>query len=263
MKIQLLSDLHITHAPFTPPVTDADIVVLAGDISTGADGVKWAARAFPDKPVIAVNGNHEFYGWDVNICRRAIQAAAGLTPNVRVLDGEGITFALPGETPVRILGATLWTDFALFGKSRASQHARQVQAALNDYRLITFGTRRLEPRDTLEWHQKELAWLKLECTAARERGEKVVVVTHHGPSIRSSASQYLKDPVTAGFLSNLEDFCAKQVDWFLHGHVHHSAQYSLGNCRVVVNPRGYPFSRHDPGTAFENRVFDPALVLQI
>lgn len=33
MKIQILSDLHIEFQPFTLPTTDADVIVLAGDIS--------------------------------------------------------------------------------------------------------------------------------------------------------------------------------------------------------------------------------------
>jgi 3',5'-cyclic AMP phosphodiesterase CpdA len=263
MRLHLLSDLHLTHAPFTPPATDADIVVLAGDIASGPDGIAWAAQAFPDKPVVLVPGNHEYYGWEVGACRADMRRAATSSPNVQLLDGDGATFSRPGETPVRVLGATLWTDFAVYGQSRVSQYARQVESVLWDYRAISLGDRLLRWHDTLAWHQRELAWLKLECAAARARGEKVVVVTHHGPSLKSSSEQYRNDPVTAGFLSNLEAFCAEGVDLWAHGHVHNTADYELGRCRVVTNPRGYPFNRRDPNTAFENRAFNPALVLEV
>ena len=43
------------------PVTDADVVVLAGDIHLGREGRIWARNQFFAKPVIYVLGNHEFY----------------------------------------------------------------------------------------------------------------------------------------------------------------------------------------------------------
>jgi len=35
MKLHILNDLHIEFEDFTPPETDADIVILAGDIGVG------------------------------------------------------------------------------------------------------------------------------------------------------------------------------------------------------------------------------------
>ena len=37
MKLHLLNDLHIEFGDFAPPATDADVVILAGDISVGLD----------------------------------------------------------------------------------------------------------------------------------------------------------------------------------------------------------------------------------
>lgn len=63
MKTSILSDLHLEHHHFEAPETDADVVVLAGDISVGVDGLRWAAAqpAFAGKPIIFVPGNHEYY----------------------------------------------------------------------------------------------------------------------------------------------------------------------------------------------------------
>jgi predicted phosphodiesterase len=33
MKLHIISDLHLSVHPFAPPRTDADVVVLAGDIA--------------------------------------------------------------------------------------------------------------------------------------------------------------------------------------------------------------------------------------
>ncbi len=66
MKIQVLSDLHIEHNGHIPlRKTDADVLVLLGDISKGCEGVEWAARerdrvGFTGE-ILYVCGNHEFY----------------------------------------------------------------------------------------------------------------------------------------------------------------------------------------------------------
>ena len=67
MKIHILSDLHTEFAEFSPPDTDADVVVLAGDIGVGLGGIEWAASKFPKVPVIYVPGNHEYYGHDIGL----------------------------------------------------------------------------------------------------------------------------------------------------------------------------------------------------
>ncbi len=55
MKILIYSDLHLESSAFVPDpkaVQVADVVVLAGDISPGVDGVIWARKCFGDKPVV-------------------------------------------------------------------------------------------------------------------------------------------------------------------------------------------------------------------
>ena len=60
--IQILSDLHIESQSWQPVPTAADVVVLAGDIHCGGQTVGWVKRAFPDRPVVLVLGNHDY--WD-------------------------------------------------------------------------------------------------------------------------------------------------------------------------------------------------------
>ena len=55
MKLLIYSDLHLENSAFEPDpdaVRAADVVVLAGDIHPGSDGVIWARQTFPDKPVV-------------------------------------------------------------------------------------------------------------------------------------------------------------------------------------------------------------------
>jgi predicted phosphodiesterase len=64
MRLLVLSDLHHElwreRAPqIDPAVNNPDVVILAGDINTGAKAVDWAACTFPGLPVMYVHGNHE------------------------------------------------------------------------------------------------------------------------------------------------------------------------------------------------------------
>jgi hypothetical protein len=47
MKLNILSDLHKEFDLFTPPQTEADIVILAGDIHVGKKGIDWIQSNYP------------------------------------------------------------------------------------------------------------------------------------------------------------------------------------------------------------------------
>ena len=109
MKIQLLSDLHIEFQSYEYPDCDSDVVVLAGDIHTKGQGVKWAIENILDKPVIYVLGNHEYYGKTYPKLVAEVKELARGT-NVHILERDVVTI-----NGVNFLGCTLWTDFELFG----------------------------------------------------------------------------------------------------------------------------------------------------
>jgi hypothetical protein len=53
-------------ADFELPETDADVIVLAGDIGVGMSGLEWMTNERPSKHFIYVPGNHEFHGHDIS-----------------------------------------------------------------------------------------------------------------------------------------------------------------------------------------------------
>lgn len=64
MKVRVLSDLHLEFTQYQPdtlPSFGEDLVVLAGDIGEAERSIEWARRVIPDRPVVYVLGNHEFY----------------------------------------------------------------------------------------------------------------------------------------------------------------------------------------------------------
>ena len=249
VRLHILSDLHLESAPFTPPPVDADVVILAGDLHPGMQGLDWAVDHWPDRPVVFVPGNHECYGHAYPALVRELERrAAALGPRLHLLSDRAAAIA-----GVRILGTTLWTDFALLGDPPVSMAAAQTQ--MSDFTLIRVepGDGSARPADMIRWHQRSVRWLR---AALQEPHDgPTVVVTHHAPSRRSLNPLY-GDPVAAAYASQLDALVeASAVPLWVHGHTHHCVDYRLGSTRVVSNQRGYP---GEPVGGF-----DPGLVLDL
>lgn len=255
MKLHILSDLHLEFAPFDPPETSADVVVLAGDIGLIADGIYWARRTFPHQQIIYVPGNHEFYGTERLATLAEIKNAA-LKCDVHLLDDSEVVIQSPdAQDGVRFLGCTLWTDFRLFGDAMQQQAILAGQNGLNDFRLIHEGTELLTPARSIALHEKSVAWLKGMLNAPF--AGKTVVVTHHLPSARSAAGRFQNSILAPCFASALDDLFGKMALW-IHGHTHDSFDYEANGTRVICNPRGYVTSRGE-----DNLDFNPGLVIEI
>jgi hypothetical protein len=280
MKIAVYSDLHLEFGVFIPPKgLAADVIILAGDILAPGNRVRrWASRpsVFGDLPVIHVPGNHEFYGTELQGQQVAMQRLGGqggyhcLQSGSVVIDG------------VRFLGATLWTDFELFGGAEPTgfeqpSHAAEVAMAaaasqMNDYRAIRWRDptahlsvnpsgwrskpRRLQPQDTRKLHWEQRRWL----AAALEvpfQGP-TVVITHHAPHAGSLAPELGQDDLSPSYVSQLPASMFEVPVLWVHGHTHHRFDYRVGGCRVVCNPRGYTLrNRGRSGSFPEVEDFDP------
>lgn len=249
MRIRILSDLHLEFREFEPPRVDAEVVVFAGDVHTGRNGIKWILKHFPDQPVIYVLGNHEFYGQKMPKLIQEIKALAQGS-NVHVLENGSVRLG-----NVLFLGATLWTDFRLNGDVIFAEVTAQTQ--MTDFRRIRVSPsyRKFRPADARLFHAKSLEWL-MEAGGGISRDEKVVVVTHHAPSAASIPPRYKSDPLNPAYASNLEaQVMASRFALWIHGHIHHASDYRIGDTRVVANPRGYP-GEWETG-------FDPAFVVDL
>lgn len=230
MKIHILNDLHIEFADFEPPDTDADVVVLAGDIGVGLGALAWIERCFPDRPVIYVPGNHEYYRHDLAL----IDALKRNVPDhVHVLDNNAIEI-----DGVRFLGSTLWTDFLLFGITDQFFSIKQARSCMADFDLIRFNGERFTPEDAIRLHEESRNWLNQ--MLSRQFEGMTVVVTHHAPSPRSVHPRYARNLLTPAFVSDLEALMEEScVKLWIHGHTHDPFDYQVHGTRVVCNPRGY------------------------
>lgn len=253
MKLNILSDLHLSCGALEIPQTDADVVILAGDIARPPEAIAWASGF--DRPVLYVAGNHEFYGGSL----------AGTVDELRRLcAGTRIQLLDSDETiigGVRFLGTTLWTDFLLFAQDeQRAQAMQQAQEFMRDFKKIQFGDRPgqlFTPDDCAALCQAQARWLAHRL--AQPHDGPTVVITHHAPARQSIHPRFAGSLLNACFVSDLERLAgAGHPQLWVHGHTHDSFDYDLKGTRVVCNPRGYASAGLN-----ENPLFDSSFLVEI
>ncbi len=253
MKINVLSDLHLSVGALDRPANDADVVVLAGDISRPRQAVDWALGF--DKPVLYVPGNHEFYGGSIDGTIEELKVLCAGT-HVHLLDGGEVVLG-----NVRFVGATLWTDFELFAEPRsrvqAIDQALRLSRDFSRIRLNGAASDLFTPADSVSLFRRDASWLDSSLRAPH--GGPTVVITHHAPSPMSVHPRYAGSLLNASFVSDAEHLLgAHRASLWIHGHTHDSFDYQVNGTRVVCNPRGY--SREGVN---ENPLFDPDLIVEV
>jgi predicted phosphodiesterase len=239
VRLHVLSDLHLERGEPLPPVAEADVVVLAGDIGPGAAGLQAAARWWTELPILYVSGNHEPYGGALpDITDQLRDAAKPFGDRVRVLEDDEAVIG-----GVRFLGCTLWSDFAAGGGEEERELAMELCArVVNDYRHVSWSPadRTLRPDDTLRLHQASRRWLGQRLAVPFDG--PTVVVTHHGPlppPFRISSP--VRRAIAGAFVSDLSDLMgADRVNLWVYGHTHRSHDEDVRGTRVLSNARGYP-----------------------
>lgn len=276
MKIKLVSDLHLEFSHLMLPNNGADVLVLAGDIciaqdlhdfessdsciDLGSRQVKaYDYRRFLDqisrdyKHIIYVAGNHEFYHGKFYKSLQYLREECAKYSNIYFLEDDvkiidGVVF----------VGATLWSNMNKYDPL-TMYHCKD---ALNDYRCIRNDKRsyaKLSTLDTTNRFGKSKAFIRQMLNKYDD--SKVVVVTHHAPSLSSISDYYKYDYLMNGaYASDLSedimDF--SNLVYWVHGHIHDPVNYFIGNCNIVSNPRGYV----QPGFQ-EHWKFNPELLLDI
>lgn len=230
MRIHLISDLHLSFAPYFPEALDVDVVILAGDIDIKTRGVVWAREMFPGH-VLYVPGNHEFYGGHLEKTLEKMRTEK--SDRVHVLDMDEIII-----DGVRFLGATMWTDYSSMGN--VADSARYAHGRMNDFSQIrTADYRRIRPADLIARSQRTRNWLKAKL---REENEgPTVVITHHAPSLLSLGNDpRSKSALDAAYANSWDDMMGSDIALWVHGHSHLAVDYEIEGTRIVCNPRGYP-----------------------
>ena len=265
MKLHILSDIHNEflragrydpHHLWTGTIHDtgADLIILAGDIDTGLNGVDWmqAESERLNTPVIYVLGNHEFYGHEYFGLKAEISARCKGT-HVHLLDCQEWIF-----NDVRFLGLTLWTDYEVnpaIPRDLALHYAGQ---SISDHRLIRYkgdeGDGRFMPEHALGLHIKEKQWL-MDRLDEPFQG-RTVIITHHAPHTVCDHPDYPDSPIGPAFYSNLDDLITgHDIHLWVFGHTHTNVNTEVDGTHILSNQAGYPG---------ENvKHFNPDLVIEV
>jgi predicted phosphodiesterase len=249
MKFQLISDLHldINRAFHTGEEyqTDADVVLLPGDIAEGIEGFNWVKKTFK-QPSFYVNGNHEYYTHEINSLEREF-----FNDDCIMLQKDTAIVSNSSNEEVKIIGATLWTDFNLYEDPEYGM--QRAYKAMNDYRYIKLNHSYLKPIDTLNLHKSHLNYIAKELE--NNSCKKSIVMTHHVPHIKGIAPEYKGSFYNVAFASDLEEFILyHQPDVWVFGHTHASCDFKVGKTRLICNPKGY---------GDENKAFNPQFTFDL
>ena len=248
MRVHILSDLHLEFGPFDYPDVGADLVIFAGDVHTKMNGLKWILETITHVPVIYIMGNHEYYGAKLPRLVKKLQSEAQGS-NVHVCENDVVEVG-----GFRLIGCTLWTDMALQGDVMIGSIEALHQ--MNDYKRIrhSLSYKKLRPEQTRQCHRASVSAIRAFLGSGNAR--RSVVVTHHAPSILSLPEHRRDELISCAYASHLDALiCEYRPALWIHGHIHHSHDYRIGDTRVIANPRAY-IDEPNPN-------FDPSLVIEL
>jgi hypothetical protein len=243
MKIQLLSDLHLESEAFEPePQDGAEVLVLAGDVDSTWRGYERFA-GWP-VPVLAVAGNHEFDGRELDQAWPALRQHCGRF-GITLLERDSVILTARDGQRVRFVGSVRWCDFDAFGSAerpralRAGAYFQRVMAATHGGAPFDADAVRREALACRAWLAGALAE---SAHPATRRWDATVAITHFAPSLRSADPRYGPLPSTASFC-NADDALLPMAALWLHGHLHCRHDYTVlhddgQRTRVVSQARG-------------------------
>ena len=271
MKIQLVSDLHLEFEDVNiKNESGADVLILSGDILVADDlrnqpaNLAWGD--FPDEghgrakramryrdffqrvsfqfpQVIYVMGNHEHYHGKFDKSADIIRETIGYLNihNIHLLDRD-----IKEIDGVHFIGGTMWTDCNK-GDPMTLYH---LEHCMTDFRVIRIAGenfRKFLPNRTVMEFTKTRDYFKT-AIGNLPKDAKIVVVSHHAPSSLSIHEIYKNDTLmNGGYSSDLSEFILDrpQIKLWTHGHMHNNFDYTIGDTRVVCNPKGYPGENDD------------------
>lgn len=268
VKLTLTSDVHLEFNGAKLLLdNDANVLLIAGDILTARNLDKSDDSPMKQKYVSAlaewskryddvyyIAGNHEHYGYNIDLSHNVIRETIAQFSNIHYMDGDHAHL----NDEYVLLGTTLWAD-ANRGNPLVEY---ELENSMNDFRIIRYGDdyRRFTPKQMRLLHEKYLFWLREAVQDLAVFDKKVIVMSHHAPSYESIATSFRHSAGMAmnyGYFSDLDEFILQnqRIKYWLHGHTHASSDYMIGNTRVLANPQGYPMER--------NPDFNPKFVLEI
>ncbi|KAJ7575090.1 Ser/Thr protein phosphatase protein [Mycena floridula] len=264
-SIQVISDVHLEIRRSQRTLYEHDIPVnaphlaLLGDIGLTVDDAlfDWlTAQLRRFKIVFFVAGNHEPYKSSLAASTARLKKFAETVES----DSKLGTFIHLDRTrfdlspTVTVLGCTLWSALE-------PENVFHISMALNDFHQISS----FEPEIYDKLHLADRAWLNstVAAMAAEEPERKVIVFTHHAPTMEGVADPKFFGGINSSAFSTelTADPCwtSGNVKLWAFGHTHWCCDFIKAGVRVLANQRGYYPNETDNG----EEEYDPGLVVDV
>ena len=245
LTVALASDLHLDFAPINDSffTAAANVLILAGDTveihraQANFEFFKQCSENF--ETVLVVCGNHEWYKGNFPADIDKFRLVLEPLKNVIILDSRTCS-TYRHHSGIVFWGATLWTSIA--NSHPEAMHA--VKRGMNDYRVIRQSDQNcilLSPERTISEYHRTVA--ELEIFLKENPASRTFVITHHAPSFNSVHPGYIDEVlINTGYASNLSDLILDnpQIEHWVHGHIHWTNTYKIGETTIHSYPRGYP-----------------------
>ena len=252
MKIQYCSDLHLEfkdnelYLRENPIEPEGEILLLAGDImpfSTIKDHDRffdYVAKNF--KYVYWIPGNHEYYHSDIEQYKSPLKH--NIRKNVFLVNNQKIEYK-----GVNLIFSTLWSRIS-------HQNEWNIERSVTDFYCIKVNGKKFTPMHFNQMHQNDLKFV-MDAVQDIEEG-KIIVVTHHVPTLINYPEPFLHSSINEAFAVNLSSYIESSgVDHWIYGHHHtNNAAFKIGKTEMLTNQLGYV--RHG-----ENRFYQKSTCIEI
>ena len=144
---------------------------------------------------------------------------------------------------ILFIGTTLYTNYALLPNASINDALWYAQGryGINDFRIgytrDKNQVRSITPQDYLRWFIE--SQMEITRLVKANPHKEIVIITHHCPSPKCCSDGY--DLLNTSYASNLEPFILEHpnIKLWICGHIHNRKNFKVGNCLVLMNPRGY------------------------
>jgi Icc-related predicted phosphoesterase len=232
VKIQIMSDVHIETSDKEININDyikpsADILILAGDIGRIykleqlTSFIKQLSQKF--KILIYVPGNQEYY--KVQNCEPKsidelladLKELTKIIPNLYILNRDKLIL----YEDICIAGCTLW--------SHSNEDIPYKMIRIHGINRYIYNM----------LYQQDLEFIKHSIKFCKEKGYKLVVVTHYCPTFLVAKN---KEPNIRHLYASALDhlLLSTNMHTWICGHVHHNFDLVKNGVHLVSNQKGKP-----------------------
>jgi predicted phosphodiesterase len=253
MRFEYASDLHLEFERNRTFMRDmlkeptGDVLLLAGDIGYLNDYrllydfyFDYISKNY--KQVIIVPGNHEFY-FGSDVTQYGLSYEIEIKENVKYYHNKVIHI----NDEIDIIASTLWSNIL-------ESQTLSVTNMLNDFNQIYHGDRMLDVHAYNEMHIECVRFIREALKSSKAK--KIIILTHHAPSLMTIAPQHMDSPINSAFSNDL-DWIMKEDDrikYWVYGHTHTNIDCQVNSTKIVCNQLGYVGSGEEnkfrPGMSF-------------